>query len=111
MKPLDREAVAAWRGMDKLLPGWRPTLGALNALDDVPLPVLRLTRALSRDWHRDDARWDVLVALLEYTRRQHAHVLAERIRNSSELRGWTDDHMSDCNKAADLIDSEVKFGD
>lgn len=34
----------------------------------------------------------------------HAHRLAEKIRNSEELRDLTDDHMSDCNAAADLID-------
>lgn len=33
-----------------------------------------------------------------------AHALAEQIRNSEELRDYTDDHMSDCNMAADLID-------
>jgi hypothetical protein len=36
-----------------------------------------------------------------------AHELAEKIRNSEELRDFTDDHMSDCNAAADLIDPEV----
>ena len=35
-----------------------------------------------------------------------AHELAEQIRNSEELRDLTDDHMSDCNAAADLIDPE-----
>lgn len=35
---------------------------------------------------------------------QHARELAEKIRNSPELRDLTDDHMSDCNAAADLID-------
>lgn len=29
---------------------------------------------------------------------------AERIRNSEELRNLTDDHMRDCNAAANLID-------
>lgn len=29
---------------------------------------------------------------------------ADFIRNSPELRDLTDDHMSDCNAAADLID-------
>lgn len=38
----------------------------------------------------------------------HAHELAERIRNSEELRNLTDDHMHDCNAAADLIDPEEK---
>lgn len=33
-----------------------------------------------------------------------AHELAEQIRNSDELRDLTDDHMSDCYAAADLID-------
>ncbi|MFH9816167.1 hypothetical protein [Streptomyces sp. NPDC017230] len=36
--------------------------------------------------------------------RDHAHQLAETIRNSKELRDYTDDHMGDCNMAADLID-------
>ncbi len=39
---------------------------------------------------------------------RHAHVLAEKIRNSDRLRDYTDDHMSDCNMAADLIDPEVQ---
>jgi hypothetical protein len=38
---------------------------------------------------------------------RHAHVLAERIRNSKRLRDYTDDHMSDCYEAADEIDPEV----
>lgn len=37
----------------------------------------------------------------------HARELAEKIRNSPELRDLTDDHMSDCNAAADLIDPGV----
>lgn len=36
----------------------------------------------------------------------YAHELAEEIRNSKELRDLTDDHMSDCLAAADLIDPE-----
>lgn len=35
-----------------------------------------------------------------------AHELAEKIRNSERLRDLTDDHMSDCNAAADEIDPE-----
>ncbi|WDM16718.1 hypothetical protein J3S85_37775 [Streptomyces lavenduligriseus] len=38
---------------------------------------------------------------------EHAHELAERIRNSKRLRDYTDDHMSDCYEAADEIDPEV----
>lgn len=33
-----------------------------------------------------------------------AHELAEQIRNSDELRSLTDDHMRDCDAAADFID-------
>lgn len=40
----------------------------------------------------------------QQVRDEHARELAERIRNSEELRDLTDDHMSDCNAAADLID-------
>lgn len=38
----------------------------------------------------------------------YAHELAEKIRHSEKLRDYTDDHMSDCNMAADLIDPEVE---
>lgn len=38
----------------------------------------------------------------------YAHELAEEIRNSEWLIEYTDDHMSDCNAAADLIDPEVR---
>lgn len=38
---------------------------------------------------------------------QHARELAERIRNSEELRDLTDDHMGDCDAAADLIDVPI----
>ncbi|WP_050987906.1 hypothetical protein [Streptomyces sp. W007] len=36
------------------------------------------------------------------------HEAAERIRNSEWLRSYTDDHMSDCNEAADAIDPDVE---
>lgn len=36
-----------------------------------------------------------------------AHALATKIRNSKRLRDYTDDHMNDCNMAADLIDPDV----
>lgn len=39
--------------------------------------------------------------------RLHAHMLAEKIRNSESLRDLTDDHMNDCNAAADEIDEEI----
>lgn len=39
---------------------------------------------------------------------QHAHELAEKIRTSPRLRDYTDNHMGDCNLAADLIDPELR---
>lgn len=36
------------------------------------------------------------------------HDAAEEIRNSVALRDLTDDHMADCNAAADLIDRDVQ---
>jgi hypothetical protein len=44
-------------------------------------------------------------ALDEY-RAAVEHEAAERIRNSKRLRDYTDDHMGDCNEAADEIDPE-----
>jgi hypothetical protein len=40
--------------------------------------------------------------------REHAHQLAEAIRNSKQLRDATDGHMHDCLMAADLIDPGVQ---
>lgn len=51
--------------------------------------------------------YDELSDLLDDLLRAHAHELAETIRNSERLRDYTDDHMRDCNEAADEIDPEV----
>lgn len=62
----------------------RPALAALiGAMDVPPKEAMKL--------------------LTDY-RDEVAHELAEEIRNSKRLRDYTDDHMSDCNMAADLID-------
>lgn len=44
---------------------------------------------------------------VEKALKMYAHELAEAIRNSESLRNHTDDHMGDCNAAADLIDPEA----
>ncbi|MFJ6237962.1 hypothetical protein ACIQH0_28230 [Streptomyces griseus] len=36
------------------------------------------------------------------------HEAAERIRNSERLHNYADDHMSDCNAAADEIDPDLE---
>ncbi|WP_063803504.1 hypothetical protein [Streptomyces silvensis] len=48
-----------------------------------------------------------LLGALDDYRAAVEHEAAERIRNSDRLRDYTDDHMSDCNMAADEIDPEV----
>lgn len=42
--------------------------------------------------------------LLDAYEREVLRKAADRIRGSEELRNLTDDHMRDCNAAADLID-------
>jgi predicted transposase YbfD/YdcC len=63
-----------------------------------------ITHSLANDGWSDDEIKESLQVVLDH----HAHELAERIRNSDWLRDATDDHMSDCNMAADLIDPEVE---
>lgn len=61
-----------------------------------PTPHQRLTRAgLSHQF-------------ADLVLNQHAHQLAEQIRNSKQLRDATDDHMSDCLMAADEIDPKAQ---
>ena len=59
--------------------------------------------ALKSYGYGDEVATQIVTNLLN----EHAHELAEKIRNSKCLRDFTDDHMSDCNAAADLIDPEV----
>ncbi|MBA2951450.1 hypothetical protein [Streptomyces himalayensis] len=75
-------------------------------LGDVPPPSWR-TRIGNALY--EGAKWppDQVSYFLDQLLTEHAHELAEKIRNSEELRDLTDDHMSDCNAAADLIDPEV----
>lgn len=60
-----------------------------------PTPRQRLTRA------------GLSAAFADLVLTEHAHQLAEQIRNSEQLRDATDDHMSDCLMAADLIDPDT----
>jgi len=56
------------------------------------------------DYDKFDA---YVTSILDTYRAEVLREAAEKIRNSETLRDWTDDHMSDCNMAADLIDPEV----
>lgn len=59
-------AVRAWR---KLLPDWTPTLDMLRDLDTRPHEHIAAVRIVAEGWDGNDPRWDVLMALLEYERR------------------------------------------
>ena len=60
-------AIRAWR---HLLPDWTPTLDDLRELDTRPHEHVAAVRIVASGWGAEDARWDVLLALLEYERRQ-----------------------------------------
>ncbi|MGA4942129.1 hypothetical protein [Streptomyces cinereoruber] len=93
------DAVGAWKA---LLPGWCPTVEELRKLDEGAPEFVAAVRAMTADWSPEDARWDVLMALLEYTRREHAHELAEEIRAAN----FGDPYYvgTGQRQAADLID-------
>lgn len=59
-------AVRAWR---QLLPDWAPDLDAMRTLENMPHEHRAAVAVLSDGWSTDDPRWDVLMALLEYERR------------------------------------------
>jgi hypothetical protein len=57
-----------------------------------------------------ESLWDRATPVAPLLDAYRAEVLCEateKIRNSKKLRDLTDDHMSDVNAAADLIDPEV----
>lgn len=60
-------AVRAWRN---LLPDWTPSLDELRALEDKPHEHRAAVRIVSHGWDNNDPRWDVLMALLEWERRE-----------------------------------------
>jgi hypothetical protein len=109
--------IKAWRQLARLMPGWQPTLRGLQRLDEGPNELLVALRAVARGWGPDDARWDVLQGVLEYCKREHAHELAEKIREDTRaaLTRVTAMHGADWGRtwamgrehAADLIDPEV----
>lgn len=60
-------AVRAWRN---LLPDWTPTLDELRKLESMPHEHRAAVAIVSHGWDANDARWDVLMALLEWERRE-----------------------------------------
>jgi hypothetical protein len=60
-------AVRAWR---RLLPDWTPTLDVFRELDTRPHEHVTAVRIVAEGWEPNDARWDVLAALLEWERRE-----------------------------------------
>lgn len=74
-------AVRAWRN---LLPDWTPSLDELRALEDKPHEHRAAVQIVSHGWDNNDPRWDVLMALLEWERR-------EAFSNMSKVKQAFDD--------------------
>jgi hypothetical protein len=105
------EDVKAWRELARgHVPDWQPTLQGLQRLDEGPGELLVALRSIARGWDRNDARWDVLMAVLEFYKRQHAHELAEKIRKQGGWHGAQSESLRGMAHAADLIDPEVPDG-
>ncbi|MEH0586242.1 hypothetical protein QA942_19980 [Streptomyces sp. B21-106] len=108
--------LTAWRELaQQHMPGWRPTLQQLQRLDEGPHELGVALRSIARDWDRDDARWDVLMAVLEYYKREHAHSLANQQREHVRRRaahplhyGSADWAIRGVDEAADLIDPKAQ---
>lgn len=61
------KAVRAWR---QLLPDWTPTLDEQVSLETMPREHRAAVAVISEGWEANDPKWDVLMALLEWERRQ-----------------------------------------
>ena len=78
-------------------------LTKLQELDRKAPAQVKNLRAITAGWGPDDGRWDAVMAALDFACREHAHELAERIRQGCTcVPGGCS-----CDKAADLIDPEV----
>lgn len=60
-------AVRAWRN---LLPDWTPSLDEQMTLETMPHEHRAVVAVISDGWDPGDPRWDCLMALLEWERRQ-----------------------------------------
>lgn len=72
---------------------------AVDSIGSWPLSLFeKMARAVQAETELDrvKAQYDLLDAYAEY--------LASKIRHSTTLRDYTDDHMGDCEAAADFID-------
>lgn len=76
-----RACLRAWR---ELLPGWRPDRDQLNALDAESPQLVAAYRAIAEGWPADCARWDVLIAVLVYTRREALRLKVSELRTLAE---------------------------
>lgn len=80
-------AVRAWRN---LLPDWTPTLDALRELDTRPHEHVAAVRIVADGWEPNDPRWDVLMALLEWERRNATAAEQQRVEDDldARVRAW-----------------------
>lgn len=80
-------------------------LSALQALDRAAPEQVANLRAVTAGWSHEDARWDALVDALDFACRDHAHSLAEKIREKYRRDLWATKPPT--HWAADLIDPEA----
>lgn len=76
-------AIRAWRD---LLPDWTPSLDGMADLDTMPHEHVAAVRVVAEGWEASDPRWDVLMALLEWERRQERMKLKIREEMESARR-------------------------
>jgi hypothetical protein len=101
-------AVGAWR---RLLPDWTPLASHLAELERRPHEHGVAVRFVSYGWTYDDARWDVLLALLEWERRaerERMHAVNDMERLARET-GVMDDNVISMDQDYERLrhDSEI----
>lgn len=64
------QAIAATADLNRHMPGWRPSPEHLAAMTEGTGAYTGAVHTLGAGWTSDDARWDLLTAVIEYNRRQ-----------------------------------------
>lgn len=101
-------AVRAWRN---LLPDWTPSLDEQMTLETMPHEHRAVVAVISDGWDPNDPRWDCLMALLEWERRQERtrRQLADELsREASEMSGAWDDQPAPLPDNVISIDEEFE---
>lgn len=83
-------ATRAWR---QLLPDWTPTLDDLKALETMPHEHRAAVGVVSDGWDSNSPKWDVLMALLEWERRE----ATLKASYDTRLAAWEESLLEDGN--------------